>query len=133
MKNQLQLDQHHQSLSSANPSKILSQKIKNQKQSSKMDQDESHYFYFSRLTNRYPSEVQHQASREMVMIINNKIKPPGGEPIWSWYSRAEQLDYLKGFLKPIAVEKGETVKAKDPEVYCHTFSLSLSLFINDYT
>ncbi|XP_031116684.1 uncharacterized protein LOC116020344 [Ipomoea triloba] len=51
----------------------------------------------------------------MVMIINNKIKPPGGEPIWSWYSRAKQLDYLKGFLKPLAFEKGETAKAKDPE------------------
>ncbi|XP_031099679.1 uncharacterized protein LOC116003879 [Ipomoea triloba] len=51
----------------------------------------------------------------MVTIINNKIKPPGGEPIWSWYSRAEQLDYLKGFLKPLAFEKGETAKAKDPE------------------
>ncbi|XP_031118968.1 uncharacterized protein LOC116022395 [Ipomoea triloba] len=51
----------------------------------------------------------------MVMIINNKIKPPGGEPIWSWYSRAEQLDYLKGFLKPLAVEAGGTSKAKDPE------------------
>ncbi|XP_031116505.1 uncharacterized protein LOC116020162 [Ipomoea triloba] len=50
----------------------------------------------------------------MVMIINNKIKPPGGELIWSWYSRAEQLDYLKGFRKPLAFEKGETAKAKDP-------------------
>ncbi|XP_031120822.1 uncharacterized protein LOC116024058 [Ipomoea triloba] len=51
----------------------------------------------------------------MVMIINNKIKPPGGEPIWSWYSRAKHLDYLKGFLKPLAFEKEETAKAKDPE------------------
>jgi len=89
-----------------------------------MDQDETQYFDFSKLTNRYPSEVPHQASREMVMIVNNKMKPPGGEPIWSLYSRAEQLDYLKGFLKPIAVEKGETAKAKDPEVYSRTFSLS---------
>ncbi|XP_031116507.1 uncharacterized protein LOC116020165 [Ipomoea triloba] len=80
-----------------------------------MDQDESLYFDFSRLTNRYPSEIQHQASREMVIIVNNKMKPPGGEPIWSWYSKAEQLDYLKGFLKPLAVQEGETAKAKDPE------------------
>ncbi|XP_031096910.1 uncharacterized protein LOC116001160 [Ipomoea triloba] len=80
-----------------------------------MDQDESLYFDFSRLTDRYPSEIQHQASREMVMIVNNKMKPPGGEPIWSWYSRAEQLDYLKGFLKPLAIQEGETTKAKDPE------------------
>ncbi|XP_031108412.1 uncharacterized protein LOC116012877 [Ipomoea triloba] len=80
-----------------------------------MDKDESQYFDFSRLTNRYTLEIQHQASREMVMIINNKIKPPGGEPIWSWYSRAEQLDYLKGFLKPLAVETKGTSKAKDPE------------------
>jgi len=93
-----------------------------------MDQDETQYFDFSRLTNRYPSEVQHQASREMVMIINNKMKPPKGEPIWSWYSRAEQLDYLKGFLKPIAVKKGETTTAKDPEVYSHAFFLSPSFF-----
>ncbi|XP_031099842.1 uncharacterized protein LOC116004042 [Ipomoea triloba] len=51
----------------------------------------------------------------MVMIINNKIKPPGGEPIRSWYSRAEQLNYLKEFLKPLAFEEGETAKTKDPE------------------
>ncbi|XP_031106192.1 uncharacterized protein LOC116010829 [Ipomoea triloba] len=51
----------------------------------------------------------------MVMIINNKIKPLGGKPIWSWYSRVEQLDYLKGFLKPLAAETGEPSKAKDPE------------------
>jgi len=63
------------------------------------------------------------------MIINNKIKPLGGEPIWSWYSRAEQLDYLKGFLKPIVVEKGETATAKDPEVYSHESALSPFLYI----
>ncbi|XP_031131749.1 pinin-like [Ipomoea triloba] len=80
-----------------------------------MDQDESQYFDFAKLTNRYPSEIQHQASREMVMIINNKIKPPGGEPIWSWYSRAEQLDYLKGFLKPLAAETGQSTKTKENE------------------
>ncbi|XP_031101905.1 uncharacterized protein LOC116005806 [Ipomoea triloba] len=50
-----------------------------------MDQDKSQYCDFARLTNRYPTEIQHQASREM------------------------------GFLKPLVAETSESSKAKAPE------------------
>lgn len=51
------------------------------------------------------------------MIINGMMEPPDGEPLWSFYSRAAQLDFMKGFLKPLAVESGESSQEKPPEVY----------------
>ncbi|XP_031111753.1 titin-like [Ipomoea triloba] len=51
----------------------------------------------------------------MAMIVNYMMDPPGGEPIWLFYSRATQLDFMKGFLKPLAVESGESSQEKPPE------------------
>nr|GMD78425.1 hypothetical protein Iba_chr13cCG12880 [Ipomoea batatas] len=73
-----------------------------------MEQDPTKFFNFSKLTNKYPNDIQHQASGVMMFIINNKMDPPGGEPIWSFYSREDKLDYLKGFLKPLAMETSES-------------------------
>lgn len=82
--------------------------------------DPSKYFDFYKLTNKFSKEIQHRASREMAMIVNYMMGPPKGEPIWSFYSRATQLDFMKGFLKPLAVESGESSQEKPPEVYSKT-------------
>nr|GMD76341.1 hypothetical protein Iba_chr13bCG9440 [Ipomoea batatas] len=79
-----------------------------------MEQDPTKFFNFSKLTNKYPNDIQHQASGVMMFIINNKMDPPGGEPIWSFYSREDKLDYLKGFLKPLAMETSESSLEKAP-------------------
>lgn len=53
--------------------------------------DKARFLNFKMITNKYPKEIQWQASTQLARILNGINDPPRGEPLWAFYHRAIAL------------------------------------------